>query len=57
MSAYIPASLVDVCFSSVLLRFGLCEGASPRKTDVMGGLLFASVDLRCQNIFEIFVGI
>lgn len=56
MSAYIPVSLVDVCFSSALLRFGLCEGAAPRKTDVMGDLLFASVDRRWQNIFEIFVG-
>lgn len=47
----------DGHFSSVLLSFGLCEGASPRKTDAISNLLFASVDLRWENIFEIVVTI
>lgn len=47
----------DVRFSSVLPSFGLCEDASPRKTDAMSNLLFASVDLRWENIFEIVITI
>lgn len=53
MSTSIPSSLVDVCFTSVLLSFGLCEGGSPRKTDVMSGLLFASVDHRWETFVNI----
>lgn len=56
MSVYSPASLAGAHFSSVL-SFGLCEDVSPRKTDAMSSLPFASVDLRWENIFKIVVTI